>query len=388
MVEVGAAFAGPANALPIEATIGLPDASKVLLEEAIGDGVSADTASWIAEWCVGFDFDLRASHAVVDRRSSNGGKHPKNGHSYDAVWQAQFIRSAELHEQLGTKNPNSRALREVDGIFSHRRHNGKLTHNLVYSNMHNCLGRWRTEPLRSHILAKAAMTRSEKRALSAIKRKGHGNSCLHYPDMEKALKAEVRASRALKRPVTTKWLCVRARQLVKAHPEWQKEGHSEFKATTRWRIGFMRREHLSIRKKTNSKQKSVLERRDLLLGWHRRFRLHMQRGVQQCSVYGRYDREHRWNVDQVPLPFVIEQGVTVDETGAQFVQIVGPGESYEKRQCTLQVCFRGIGEQPRLAIIFNGTPKHRESPGNIDEDEMLELNQTGIDWYFQKKVHV
>ena len=128
-----------------------------------------------------------------------------------------------------------------------------------------------------------------------------------------------------------------------------------------------------------------MDRRELLLNWHRRFRAHLQDGPQQCPIYGRYDRQHRWNVDQVPLPFVVDKDATVETTGAESVQIKGPGEALSKRQATLQVCFRGCGEQPRLAIIFRGkVRKHHNNPLNITEDELRELQGIdGIDWYFQ-----
>jgi hypothetical protein len=93
----------------------------------------------------------------------------------------------------------------------------------------------------------------------------------------------------------------------------------------------------------------------------------------------------------VPLPFVIDKDVTVDEVGVKSVQIKGPGEAYEKRQATLQICFRGIGEQPRLAIIFRGMDKHSGTvisgkKGNISDNERRELDLLEIDWYFQPKV--
>ena len=34
-----------------------------------------------------------------------------------------------------------------------------------------------------------------------------------------------------------------------------------------------------------------------------------------------------------------------------------PGAGLEKRQCTLQLCSRADGKQPRIAIIFRGTGK-------------------------------
>ena len=39
-----------------------------------------------------------------------------------------------------------------------------------------------------------------------------------------------------------------------------------------------------------------------------------------------------------------------------------PGAGLEKRQCSLQVCFRPVGEQPRLGIVFRGK-------GHVSVDE-------------------
>lgn len=52
--------------------------------------------------------------------------------------------------------------------------------------------------------------------------------------------------------------------------------------------------------------------------------------------------------------------------------------------------FRGLGSQPKIAIIFAGSFKHRNEPGEgrgkIKEDEERELNRIAdIDWYFQPK---
>jgi hypothetical protein len=84
-------------------------------------------------------------------------------------------------------------------------------------------------------------------------------------------------------------------------------------------------------------------------------------------------------MSQVPLPFVVGKNTTVEVTGSEAVQIKGPGEALEKWQATLQVCFRGVGEQPKLAIIFRGQ-------GNITDQERRQLDVVDeIDYYFQKK---
>ena len=63
----------------------------------------------------------------------------------------------------------------------------------------------------------------------------------------------------------------------------------------------------------------------------------------------------RYNVDQVPLPFVFDGDKIIEEKGTVTVVIKScKGVDGEKRQATLQVCLRARGSQPRPAIIFRG----------------------------------
>ena len=69
-----------------------------------------------------------------------------------------------------------------------------------------------------------------------------------------------------------------------------------------------------------------------------------------------------FNVDQSPLPFVIDHERTYEiieakEKRYNKVWIQQPGSGLDKRQCMLQVCVRAEGEQTKLAIIFRGTGK-------------------------------
>jgi len=59
------------------------------------------------------------------------------------------------------------------------------------------------------------------------------------------------------------------------------------------------------------------------------------------------------------------------------VWISQPGSGLDKRQCTLQVCLRPDGEQPRLGIIFRGTGKR------ISEDEKAAYHPD-VDVYYQE----
>ena len=97
--------------------------------------------------------------------------------------------------------------------------------------------------------------------------------------------------------------------------------------------------------------------------------------------WGRFRPETRFNVDQTPLPFVIDHKRTYEVLSEnqryQKVWIHQPGSGLDKRQCTLQVCFRPEGSQPRLAIIFRGTGKR------ISEYERMSWHPE-VDVYFQE----
>jgi hypothetical protein len=69
----------------------------------------------------------------------------------------------------------------------------------------------------------------------------------------------------------------------------------------------MKRKKFSVRKKTNSKRKSVMERFQLLAGWHRRLRARLNESLDD-GIYGAFDLEHRFNVDQVRLCLVLNAG--------------------------------------------------------------------------------
>ena len=52
-----------------------------------------------------------------------------------------------------------------------------------------------------------------------------------------------------------------------------------------------------------------------------------------------------YNVDQVPLPFVIDQDKTYEMKGSEQVWVSQPSSGLDKRQATLQLCIRAEGQQ-------------------------------------------
>ena len=99
--------------------------------------------------------------------------------------------------------------------------------------------------------------------------------------------------------------------------------------------------------------------------------------------WGRYQPKQRLNVDQSRLPFVVGTSRTYDHLDKDLDQhdhkvwISQPGSGLDKRQCTLQICFRPTGEQPRLGVIFRGTGKR------ISQDEK-EAYHPDVDVYYRE----
>ncbi len=91
----------------------------------------------------------------------------------------------------------------------------------------------------------------------------------------------------------------------------------------------------------------------------------------------------RLNVDQSPLPFacdvkrIYHMFDSDEDKKMSKVRISQPGSGLDKRQCTLQICFSPVGQQPQLAIIFRGKGKR------ISDDEKAAWHED-VDVYFQE----
>ena len=104
----------------------------------------------------------------------------------------------------------------------------------------------------------------------------------------------------------------------------------------------------------------------------RRRRLHSTQEVK----YGRWTPKNRYNIDQVPLPFVVDQEKTYDVTGNKQVWVSQPSSGLDKRQATLQLCIGAEGDQHvKPAIVFRGK-------GNVSSAEKTQYDQD-VDVFFQ-----
>ena len=78
---------------------------------------------------------------------------------------------------------------------------------------------------------------------------------------------------------------------------------------------------------------------------------------------------NRYNVDQVPVPFVNEQDKTYETLGATQVWVSQPSAGLDKRQATLQLCIRATGVQnDKPALVFTGK-------GNVSNEEKKSMTK-------------
>ena len=130
------------------------------------------------------------------------------------------------------------------------------------------------------------------------------------------------------------------------------EAAQHFKGSENWRRRFRKRWNIAIRKKTNCKNQSWEETKPVLQRYLRGLRRRVTLSEEELAAYkdadgvvpslrlkyGRYLPWERFNVDQVPLPFVNGMGATYETKGASRVAINQLGPALSKRQATGQIC--------------------------------------------------
>ena len=139
-------------------------------------------------------------------------------------------------------------------------------------------------------------------------------------------------------------------------------------------VQFIKKYRIRMRAKQRSKKVAKAEMVPLMKKWHATTRERLVRSGlsdRYDEKWGRFKPSERLNVDQSPLPFVLSGDKTyesfddVDDQRNKKVWIAQPSCGLEKRQCTLQICYRPEGKSPRVAIIFRGkgrvTTEEREA---------------------------
>ena len=168
-----------------------------------------------------------------------------------------------------------------------------------------------------------------------------------------------RTARSKGNMVSFRWIYTHASRLNKEmHPGAKRLSPSVV-------INFIRKYKIKVRRVQRKKQHHKSSYTNDLMNWHCQIREGLIKTGAILPYYdvkwGRYTPDRRFNVDQTPLPFVIDRKTTYQESTPkgkkEKVWISQPSCGLEKRQCTLQICFSPVKDKCRVAIIFRGTGK-------------------------------
>ena len=203
-----------------------------------------------------------------------------------------------------------------------------------------------------------------------------------YPLAVKAVLSDFHKRREKGAKVSRLWFCHKIKS--KVEEIYGSAKASSFRCSNNWFQRFKKRHHIAWRNRTNKKKDSKEDSRASIQRFHRSLRRALQTKRQQDQEaeihpkWGIWLPTNRYNVDQVPSPFVVDQDKAYADKGSKQVWVSQPASGLEKRQTTLQLYIRASGEQTiKPAIVF------REKR-NITSDELAKYDKR-VDVYFQDK---
>ena len=224
----------------------------------------------------------------------------------------------------------------------------------------------------------AGGVRSARRRRQMVGNKARNSEM--YPLAAKLVVAEFKLRRAKGSKVSKLWIKTKMKQKIEAC--YGEEAAKKFRGSDNWFQRFQKRHGICLRRRTNKKKDAAVQGKETIQMFHRDLRKAIQskRRINKSTVvdrkYGRWLPQNRYNVDQVPLPFVVDQEKTYDLKGAAQVWVAQPASGLDKRQATLQLCIRAEGTQNvKPAIIFRGK-------GNITQQEKDQYDKD-VDVFFQ-----
>lgn len=178
---------------------------------------------------------------------------------------------------------------------------------------------------------------------------------------EEKTKEELLIARGNGAKVGDRWIRTRMRKYIRKF--YGDANADSFKASPNWMFSFKNRQGISLRRKTNRKKEGSNKILPIIQAFHQQLRrdINSSRGrtnMEKHKKCGKWMPKRRFHVDQVPLPFVVDQEMTSDVTGSTSVWISQPASGLDRRQCTLQLCIQPTELQNvPPAIIFCGKGK-------------------------------
>ena len=207
--------------------------------------------------------------------------------------------------------------------------------------------------------------------------------------LESTLYNEILTKRKSGHRVSNTFIRIRALTIFK---DLQEQGvadykNATFKASNGWRTNFIKRRKLKYRRRKSGKTFSADSHLPKYLDFLKtlRFRLLVPRGDSTCDeIYGRFPPNKRYNMDQVPLPFVVSQEFTFTIQEDVNIHITCPSESLRKRQWTMY-CIVNAGEGDSrhawVDLVSKGTGKR------IRKEETNQYHKS-VEMFWQKNAWV
>lgn len=178
-----------------------------------------------------------------------------------------------------------------------------------------------------------------------------------FPLAADCVVVEFKLRRAKGCKISKLWLKKKMKEKVEAC--YGKEAAQKFKASDNWFQRFKKRHNIAFRRLSNKKTSAASDGKETIERFHRNLRTSLKttRRRNNAKLDGKYRRwlpQNRYNVDQVPLPFVIDQDKTYEMKGSEQLWISQPSSGLDKRQATLQLCIRAEGQQTSSRVLYFG----------------------------------
>ena len=258
----------------------------------------------------------------------------------------------DTHEELPPQKRSRKSMSFKEKADILEKYEDMKSQDYSYRDMQDILGisksnlqRWVKD--RDSIVAKAA-----EETLANLKKSRRSNRHqMSYP----TLHHEFTKARKAGKKVDFRWLLMKGKKIanVKKGPTFTKWATERFLQIYGIKI------RTAQNKKSVDKEAQEPKIRDFHLNLREKVIKSGQNKPHYDPKYGRFKPSRRFNVDQVPLPFCLDQKKTYHDCSKgpsrnERVRIAQPSAGLEKRQCTLQLCFSPEDNNVRVDVVFRG----------------------------------
>jgi hypothetical protein len=160
-----------------------------------------------------------------------------------------------------------------------------------------------------------------------------------------------------------------------------------WKGGSGWLRNFLKRKGWTRRRATNKRSHSPEDLIGPVLGWVRFLaKIRHEHPSEDDPIWGVFGPRTSFNVDGVPIVFCSANRQTLERKGSERVSIIVPGNGLDKRQATLHLLIRALGEQPWPTIILAGAYTADGKPDRKKRaEEMKKYEQYHVHVLWQSK---